>query len=82
MRRCAIVITLSAIVFALMQSVLGGTHCYDCGARYGFPFPYMQDGTYATRGHFLWLGFLGDIALAATVATSVVWMWRPRKTSK
>jgi len=76
------VTALSAIVFALMQSLFGGTHCYDCGAMYGFPFSYMQDGTYATTGHFLWLGFFGDLAIAATITTLAVWIWRNRKVSK
>ncbi|MGA8618460.1 MAG: hypothetical protein WB660_08065 [Candidatus Sulfotelmatobacter sp.] len=76
------VIALSTIVFALMQLMFGGSHCYDCGARVGFPLSYMQDGTYGTHGRFLWLGFIGDIATAATITISVMSMWHRRKVSK
>jgi hypothetical protein len=38
LRSFAIVIALSASVFALMQLLFGGSHCYDCGATIGFPF--------------------------------------------
>ena len=80
--RCATVIGISMVVLALMQIVFGGTHCLDCGARVGFPFSYMQEGTFATLGHFIWLGFLGDCAVALAVSTLAVWMWCSRKVSK
>jgi hypothetical protein len=52
MFRCAIAIGLSVVVFEITQ-LLGGAHCYDCGASYGFPLSYMQEGTYASHGHVL-----------------------------
>jgi hypothetical protein len=80
--RCAIVIGLSVVVFLLMQLLGDGSHCFDCGARHGFPLSYMQDGTYATHGHVLWMGFLGDFAIAVSVGTFTVWFCRSRKVSK
>jgi hypothetical protein len=82
LRSFTIAMALSAIVFALMQWLFGGSHCYDCGARIGFPFSYMQDGTYGTHGRFLWLGFLGDLGIAMAGTISAGWMWRRRKLSK
>ncbi len=38
-RKGAIAITLSAVVFAFMQLLVSDVHCFDCGARVGFPFP-------------------------------------------
>lgn len=67
---------------AAMQVLLGGRHCLDCGANVGFPFVYMEDGTYGTHGHVIWLGFIGDFALALCVSTVVAWTWAKRKTSK
>ena len=32
--------------------------------RVGFPFSYMQDGTYGTHGRFLRIEFLGDLGIA------------------
>ncbi len=82
LRSFTIVIALSAILFALMQLLFGGSHCNDCGATIGFPFSYMREGTWGTHGRFRWLGFLGDAAIAAALATLVVWMWGRRKTMK
>ena len=82
MSKFAIVIGLSVVVFLLMQLLFDGSHCFDCGARYGFPLSYMQDGTYSTHGHVLWMGFLGDLAVAVSVSTLTVWFWRRRKVSK
>jgi hypothetical protein len=81
MFRCAIAIGLSVVVFEITQ-LLGGAHCYDCGARYGFPLSYMQDGTYASHGHILWIGFLVDFAIAASVSTIAMWAWHSKKFSK
>jgi hypothetical protein len=75
MSRCAIIIGLSVGVFLLMQLLFDGSHCLDCGARYGFPLSYMQDGTYATRGCILWIGFLGDLVIAVSVSALTVWFW-------
>ena len=47
----------------------------DCGARVGFPFVYMQEGTFSTLGHFIWLGFFGDCTAALAIAVVVVWLW-------
>ncbi len=82
MRKWAIVIAISVVLFAVMQVAFGSAHCLDCGARVGFPFAYMQEGTFATLGHFIWLGFLGDCAVAVAVSTSAVWMWPKPRVSK
>jgi len=79
--RCAIVIGLTVMAFVVMQ-LFGGSHCLDCGARVGFPLSYMQDGTYATHGHVLWMGFLGDFAIAVSVSAFAVWVWNRRKVSR
>jgi len=75
-RKCAIVIGISIAVFALMQVLFNGAHCLDCGARVGFPFSYMQEGTFATLGRFIWIGFLGDCAVAFSISMLAVWLWR------
>jgi|HubBroStandDraft_4_1064222.scaffolds.fasta_scaffold269875_2 hypothetical protein len=80
--RCAIVIGLSVVVFLGMQFLFGRLHCFDCGARYGFPLSYMQDGTYATHGRVLWMGLLGDFAVAVSVSTAALWAWHSKKVSK
>jgi prepilin signal peptidase PulO-like enzyme (type II secretory pathway) len=79
--RCAIVSGLSVVVFLFMQ-LFDGSHCLDCGAKYGFPLSYMQDGTYATHGHVLWMGFLGDFAIAGSVSAFALWVWPSKKVSK
>jgi hypothetical protein len=68
-------IGLSLLLFVVMQ-VFDHSHCLDCGARVGFPFAYMQDGTYSTMGHTIWLGLLGDCAIALLLSGLIVWMWR------
>jgi len=80
--RCAIVIGLSVVVFLGMQFLFGRLHCFDCGARYGFPLSYMQDGTFSTHGHVLWVGFLGDFAIAVGVSIFAVWVGHSKKVSK
>jgi hypothetical protein len=72
--RCVIVSGLSVVVFLVVQLLFGGSHCFDCGARYGFPLSYMQDGTYATHGHVLWIGFLGNFAIAVSVSAFALWV--------
>ncbi len=42
----------------------------------------MQDGTYASHGHVLWIGFLVDFAIAASVSTIATWAWHSKKLSK
>ena len=66
----------------IRQLLFGSAHCYDCGARYGFPLSYMQDGTYASHGQVLWIGFLVDFAIAASVSTIAMWVWHSKKFSK
>jgi hypothetical protein len=79
--KAAVIVGISFVLFYLMQ-VFGGTHCFDCGAKVGFPFFYMQDGTYGTHDHIIWPGFIGDFALALCVSTLAAWMWERRKVSK
>ncbi|HVR22478.1 MAG TPA: hypothetical protein VMU26_04090 [Candidatus Polarisedimenticolia bacterium] len=67
--RAAVAVGISFVPFFLMQLLFGGTHCFDCGAKVGFPFSYMQDGTYGTHGHFIWLGFVADFAIPLGVTT-------------
>ena len=73
--RWASAVGITIVSFALMQ-LFGRAHCIDCGAMIGFPFSYMQDGTYATHGHVIWLGFLGDLTVATLVTTFAVLIWR------
>jgi hypothetical protein len=78
---CVIVLAVSMLVFLLMQT-FSGPHCLDCGARVGFPFTYTQEGTFATLGHFIWLGFLGDYSIALAITVIVIWLWRLRQAGK
>ena len=78
-RGCAIVIGISVAAFVFAQLLFDRAHCLDCGARIGFPFSYMQDGTRGTVGHFIWLGFIGDCAFALAVGILALWMSRARK---
>jgi hypothetical protein len=76
--RCAVLFGISVVVFLIMQLLFGRSHCFDCGARYGFPFSYMYEGTYSTHGHVIWIGFLGDFAIAITVSLFAIWVWRQK----
>jgi len=58
--KSAVAAAMGFVLFGLMQVLLGSAHCFDCGARVGFPFSYMQDGTYATHGHIIWRGLAAD----------------------
>ena len=78
-RKSVVVVGLSFLLFLLMQMLFGGRHCLDCAAKIGFPFLYMQEGTYGTVGHTLWLGFLGDFAIAFGISVLVVSVWQMRK---
>ncbi len=78
--RWAGAVGITIVLFALMQ-LFERTHCIDCGAMIGFPFSYMQDGTYWTHGHFIWLGFLGDLTVATLVPAFAALIWR-RKAPK
>jgi len=82
MLRCATVAGLSIVVFLIMQLLFDGSHCFDCGARHGFPLSYMQHGTYGTHGHVLWMGFLVDFAIAISVSTFAMLVWPRKKVSK
>jgi hypothetical protein len=79
--KCATVIALSVVVFVVMQ-FFDDPHCLDCGARHGFPLAYMQDGTYANHGQFLWMGFVADLAIAVCLSILTARFWPSRKTSK
>jgi hypothetical protein len=82
MLKAALLVGISFVLFGLIQVLFGGTHCFDCGAKYGFPFSYMQDGTYATHGHVIWSGLIGDFAITLAISTGAAWVWRKRKVSK
>jgi len=67
----------------MMQSFFGRPDCFDCpGYRYGFPFAFREEAGYVGPERTLWLGFLGDLAVALGVSTSVVWLWRHARNSK
>jgi len=70
----AVTVGMSFVLFYVMQVLFGGTHCLDCGAKFGFP--------YGTHGHVIWPGFIGDFALALCISTLAVWMWERGKVSK
>jgi hypothetical protein len=80
--RAAVAVGISFVLFFLMQLLFGGTHCFDCGAKVGFPFSYMQDGTYATHGHFIWLGFVADFAISLGITTLATWVLSRKRFSK
>ena len=80
--RAAVAVGISFVLFFLMQMLFGGTHCFDCGAKVGFPFSYMQDGTYATQGHFIWLGFVADFAFSVGITTLATWVLSRKRFSK
>jgi hypothetical protein len=72
-------LAISVVLFVAMQLAFGDPNCFDCGAKVGFPFRYMQGGTYGTYGRFLWAGFIGDYAVSLCVGTLIVWAfarWR------
>ncbi len=80
--RAAVAVGISFALFFLMKLLFGGTHCFDCGAKVGFPFSYMQDGTYATRGHFIWLGFVADFAIPLGITTLATLVLSRKRFSK
>jgi hypothetical protein len=80
--KTAVAVGISLVLFYLMQLLFGGPHCFDCGAKVGFPFSYMQDGTYATHGHFIWLGFVGDLAIPLGITTLATWVLGRKRFSK
>ena len=80
--RAAVAVGISFALFFLTQLLFGGTHCFDCGAKVGFPFSYMQDGTYATRGHFIWLGFVADFAISLGITTLATLVLSRKRFSK
>jgi hypothetical protein len=74
--KSAVAVVVSLVLLGAMQVLVEGTHCFDCGARVGFPFAYMQEGTFATHGQMIWSGFALDCAIAlgvAIIAISLVW---------
>ena len=78
----AVLVGMSIVAFKSMQLLFDGLHSADFGEKYGFPFPYMQDGTFTTKGHVLWVGLIADFAIAVTVSAAVLWLWRSVKFSK
>ena len=77
MVKSAVAVVASVVLFGAMQMLFGGTHCFDCGARVGFPFAYMQDGTFGTHGHMMWSGFVADYAIALGTSMIATWaVWR------
>jgi hypothetical protein len=76
-RRSSAVVGFGLLLFVLTQSLSAfiRPHCYDCGAKVGFPFPYNQEGLYATHGHIIWLGLIGDLAVAVGISACAVWLW-------
>ena len=81
-RRYAMVFSISVVVFAVMQSLFGGSHSADFGEKHGFPSSYMRDAAFVGKGHLLWPGFLGDFAIPIAVTALAVWLWPGRKGSK
>jgi hypothetical protein len=77
--KAAVIVGISFVLFYSMQILFGGSPCFDCGAKFGFPFFYMQDGTYGTHGHLIWPGFIGDFALAFCISTLAAWLWGRKK---
>lgn len=76
--KSAIALGIGFVLFAAMQ-VLGARPCYDCGTKVGFPFSYMQGGTYGTHGHVIWPGFVADFSIALCIGILVVWIVAHRK---
>jgi hypothetical protein len=75
--KSAVAAAMGFVLFGLMQVLFGSAHCFDCGARVGFPFSYMQEGTYATHGHIIWRGLAADCAVALGFGTMAIWvLWR------
>jgi hypothetical protein len=72
--KATVAVGISFVLFYLMQVLFGGTHCFDCGSKVGFPFSYMQEGTYASHGRFIWLGFVGDFAIPLGITTAATWV--------
>jgi len=66
-----------------MESFLGRPKCFDCpGYQYGFPFAFREEAGYVGPERVLWLGLLGDLAVAVAISMSAVWMWRHLRDSK
>ena len=80
--KSATTVGIGFVLFYLIQVLLGGTHCFDCGAKVGFPFSYRQEGTYATHGHFIWLGFVVDFAIPLGISALAVWFFTGKRFSK
>lgn len=81
MTKAAIAVGVSVLLFFLTQVLFGNTSCFDCGLKVGFPFPYKQEGTYGTHGHFIWLGFVG-VGISFGITTLVVWVLSRKEKSK
>ena len=76
--KATITVAISFVLFLLLQWLFGRALCFDCGVKVGFPFSYEQEGTYGTHGHFIWLGFVGDMAIPLGFATLATWVFSRR----
>jgi hypothetical protein len=80
--KAIIAMGIALVLFFLTQMLFGNSYCFDCGVKVGFPFSYKQEGTYATSGHFIWLGFIGDIAIPLGFSTMAMWVLGRNRVSK
>lgn len=76
--KSAIALGIGFVLFVAMQVFLA-RRCYDCGTKIGFPFSYMQEGTYSTHGHVIWLGFAADFSIALAIGLLCVSVFAQRK---
>ncbi len=74
-RRISIAMGLSVLVFTIVESSQwwNASGCNDCALKYGFPFPFRQTEGYSTSPRFLWLGLVGDLAIAIAIAAAIAW---------
>jgi hypothetical protein len=72
--QAAVAVGIAFVVFYLMQLLFANSICDDCGVNVGFPFSYVQEPTFATHGHIIWLGLIGDIAIILAFTTLAIWV--------
>jgi hypothetical protein len=73
--KAAVIAGISLVLFYPIQILFGSNHCFDCGAKAGFPFFYMQDGLYGTPGHVIRPGLIADFSFALCLSALLVWTW-------
>jgi hypothetical protein len=56
------------LVYVNVQRWNAPHQCSDCGERVGTPFAFWMWETFAGGDEVLWLGLLGDVAIAAALA--------------